>query len=173
MSARGFIGGEKAFNSHFLQGNILRRSEGCKSGKKPQHGAIPSVVEGQKWRGGTGNIQHVPAAGHLRITEQLFKERLHCHVRGISRNLAMHALNDACCDTLPIFDEWPEAFGMKYESDSVVWLHRIADREAPQEVSHSGIHPQRVPISVDDSSGVRLLLPQKQIHGLTRCLPLR
>ena len=27
-SARGFIGGKKAFDAHFLQGDILRRSEG-------------------------------------------------------------------------------------------------------------------------------------------------
>jgi hypothetical protein len=27
-SAGGFIGGEKAFDAHFLQGDILRRSEG-------------------------------------------------------------------------------------------------------------------------------------------------
>jgi hypothetical protein len=28
-SARGFIGGEKAFDAHFLEGNILRRPKGC------------------------------------------------------------------------------------------------------------------------------------------------
>jgi hypothetical protein len=28
-SAGGFIGREKGFDAHFLQGNILRRSEGC------------------------------------------------------------------------------------------------------------------------------------------------
>jgi len=36
----------------------------------------------------------------------------------------MHPLNDAGCDGLPVFDEWPQPLRMKYEPDSVVWLHR-------------------------------------------------
>src|SRR5581483_549480 len=85
----------------------------------------------------------------------------------------MHPLNDACCDALPIFDEWPESFGMEYESDSVVRLHRIADREASKKVPCSGIHPQRVPISIDDNARIRFHLPQKKVHGLARYLHLR
>ena len=54
------------------------------------------------------------------------------------RNLAMDPLNDACCDALPIFDEWPEPLGMKHQPDPVLGepanvklqLELIAEREA-------------------------------------------
>src|SRR5580658_5062953 len=47
-------GGERASDAHFLHGNVLRRSQGCKSRKEAQRGVVPSIVEVQNGGGVSG-----------------------------------------------------------------------------------------------------------------------
>src|SRR5208282_1337166 len=130
-NARGFIGGEEDFDVRFLQGNILSCSKGCKSRNQPQCGALPSVIDSQKWRRRLVHIWNAPAGRYRRITEQLIKKTFHLFVRWRCDTRMMHPLNDARCDSVPILDEWAQPIGMKYEPHGVIWLQRIADRESP------------------------------------------
>jgi hypothetical protein len=47
----GFVGGEKSFDPHFLESNILRRPEGGNRRKQAQPFVSPLVIDGhERWR---------------------------------------------------------------------------------------------------------------------------
>lgn len=83
----------------------LQAAKGGERRKETKAGVLPLVVDGQeRWRSGI-QIEHAPAARHIRIAEQLLEETFHLVVRRVGSDLAMHALNDACSHTLPVFNE--------------------------------------------------------------------
>lgn len=82
----------------------------------------------------------------------------------------MHPLNDACFDTLPVFDETPQPVWMEYKAYTVVRRYRIAPAEESKKALCSSIHLQRVPISVHDEYGIRLMLRHEKLHGAVRRL---
>ncbi|SAK57757.1 hypothetical protein AWB75_02263 [Caballeronia catudaia] len=165
-SFRFVIGGEHAFQAYLLRSDVLWRADSRDHRKISKHDSVDDEAHRDDRHGRRDRpAMRFPVVRRIRISEQFIEQTRGAGIDHMAHGFAIHTLQQASCDRVPIGHEWTQAFRIEHQMQHVArTFARGHVDETAEEAGRCVVGHQHVPVPVHHDRRKRVVLANNPLQ---------